>query len=147
MANKISVNVSCLRNIRYISRKRCLIKRYGSIPTRFMEQKGNMKLYSFDEVKGEFLGKVGAAERDEQERKVEEAPHAYRIGEAIKKARLKQNLTQEQLGASIGVQKAQISRMERGYSISIPTMSRVFKALGIATATLDLGVAGKVALW
>lgn len=112
-----------------------------------MEQKVNMKLYSFDEVKDEFLGKVGTPERDEHERKVEEALHAYRIGEAIKKARLSQNLTQEQLGASIGVQKAQISRMERGYSISIPTMSRVFKALGIATATLDLGVAGKVALW
>lgn len=112
-----------------------------------MEQKVNMKLYSFDEVKDEFLGKVGTSERDEHERKVEEALHAYRIGEAIKKARLSQNLTQEQLGASIGVQKAQISRMERGYSISIPTMSRVFKALGIATATLDLGVAGKVALW
>lgn len=112
-----------------------------------MEQKGNMKLYSFNEVKDEFLGKVGTAERDEYERKVEEALHAYRIGEAIKKARLRKNLTQEQLGASIGVQKAQISRMERGYSISIPTMSRVFKALGIATATLDLGVAGKVALW
>ncbi len=27
------------------------------------------------------------------------------------------------------------------------SMIRVFKALGIATATLDLGVAGKVALW
>ncbi|MDD7564282.1 MAG: helix-turn-helix transcriptional regulator, partial [Alloprevotella sp.] len=73
--------------------------------------------------------------------------HAYRIGEAIKNARLKQNLTQAELGERIGVQKAQISRMERGYSISIPTMSRVFKALGIATATLDLGIGGKVALW
>ena len=50
-----------------------------------MEQKGNMKLYSFDEVKDEFLGKVGTAERDEHERKVEEALHAYRIDEAIKK--------------------------------------------------------------
>ena len=33
-----------------------------------------------------------------------------------------------------------------GYSISIPTMSLIFNALGIATATLDLGIAGKVAL-
>ena len=106
-----------------------------------------MKLYSFEEVKDELLGKVGTPERDEHERKVEEALHAYRIGEAIKNARLKQNLTQEELGERIGVKKAQISRMERGYSISIPTMSRVFKALGIATATLDLGVGGKVALW
>ena len=30
---------------------------------------------------------------------------------------------------------------------SLQTMSRVFRALGVATATLDLGVAGKVALW
>lgn len=112
-----------------------------------MELVGDMKLYSLEEVKDELIGKAGAPERDEHERKVEEALHAYRIGEAIKTARLKQHLTQEELGERIGVQKAQISRMERGYSISIPTMSRVFKALGIATATLDLGIGGKVALW
>ena len=112
-----------------------------------MEQIGDMKIYSLEEVKDELLGKIGTPERDEHERKVEEALHAYRIGEAIKSARLKQNLTQEELGARIGVQKAQISRMEPGYSISNPTMSRVFKALGIATATLDLGIGGKVALW
>ena len=98
-------------------------------------------------MKDELLGKVGTPERDEHERKVDEALHAYRIGEAIRNARLKQHLTQQELGKRIGVQKAQISRMERGYSISIPTMSRVFKALGIATATLDLGIGGKVALW
>lgn len=86
-------------------------------------------------------------QREAHERKVEAALHAYRIGEAIKHARLKENLTQEELGARLGVQKAQISRMERGYSISIPTMICVFKALGIATATLDLGVGGKIALW
>ena len=50
-------------------------------------------------------------------------------------------------GRASGVKKAQISRLERGYSITIPTMSRVFKALGIHTATLDLGIGGKVALW
>ena len=112
-----------------------------------MEQIGNMKLYSFEEVKDELIGKVGTPERDEHERKVAEAVHAYHIGEAIKKARLLQNLTQEQLGERVGVKKAQISRLERGYSITIPTMSRVFKALGISTATLDLGIGGKVDLW
>lgn len=112
-----------------------------------MKQLGNMKLYTLEEVKDELIGKIGTPERDEHERKVEEALHAYRIGEAIKAERLRQNLTQAELGEKIGVKKAQISRMERGYSISIPTMSRVFKALGIATATLDLGMAGKIALW
>ena len=112
-----------------------------------MKQVGNMKLYSLEEVTDELIGQKGTPERDDFDCKVEEALHAYRIGEAIKNARLKQNLTQAELGERIGVQKAQISRMERGYSISIPMMSRVFKALGIATATLDLGVGGKVALW
>lgn len=106
-----------------------------------------MKLHDYDEVLNLHFGKVGTPRRDEFERKVDEAVHAYRIGEAVKKARLQQNLTQEQLGDRVGVKKAQISRIERGYSITIPTMSRVFKALGIASATLDLGMAGKVALW
>ena len=57
-----------------------------------MEQVGNMKLYSLEEVKDELIGKVGTPERDEHERKVEEALHAYRIGEALKNARIKQNL-------------------------------------------------------
>lgn len=112
-----------------------------------MEQIGNMKLYSFEEVKDELLGKKGTPERDEHERKVENALHAYRIGEAIKKARVEQNLTQEELGERIGVKRAQISRLEKGYSISIPTMSKVFKALGVSTASLDLGKIGKIVLW
>ena len=106
-----------------------------------------MKLTPFEDLLDEFYGKVGTPKRDEFERKVDEAVHAYRIGEAIKKARIEQNLTQEELGVRVGVKKAQISRLERGYSITIPTMSRVFKALGITTATLDLGHIGKVALW
>ncbi len=65
-----------------------------------------------------------------------------------RKARLAQNLTQEELGERIRVQRAQISKLEKGKSvITLPTMSRVFQALGIASATLDLGMAGKIALW
>lgn len=112
-----------------------------------MKQIGTMKLYSLEEVKDEVLGKIGTPVRDEHERRVEAALHAYRIGEAIKKARIEQNLTQEELGERIGVKRAQISRLEKGYSISIPTMSRVFKALGVPTASIDLGKIGKVALW
>ena len=35
-------------------------------------------------------------------------------GEAIRQARLAKNLTQEQLGEKVSVQKSQISRLERG---------------------------------
>lgn len=112
-----------------------------------MEQVGKFKVYSMGEVLNEALGPIGTPGRSEHERRVAEAVHAFQIGEAIKKARIEQNLTQEELGERIGVKRAQISRLEKGYSISIPTMSRVFKALGVATASLDLGTIGKVSLW
>lgn len=108
---------------------------------------GDMKAYTLEEVEDDLIGKKGTPKRDAYEQKFAEELHAYRIGEAIKKARLEQNLTQEQLGEKIGVQRAQISRLEKGRSISLASMSRVFKALGIATASLDLGTLGKVALW
>ncbi len=69
------------------------------------------------------------------------------MGEAIKKARLEQNLTQDELGQKIGVKKSQISKIEKGVGVKISTIGRVFRALGVQTGTLDLGVAGRVALW
>ena len=101
-----------------------------------------------DEMKDELWGPIGTPERDAMEAQLKEDIQAYFVGEAIKKARLKQNLTQEELGERIGVKRSQICKLENGKcSMTLSTMSRVFKALGIATATLDLGTAGKVALW
>lgn len=106
------------------------------------------KYYTLEECLDERFGVIGTPERDKFESEVAEAVHAYKIGEAIKKARLMQNLTQEELGERIGVKKARISKMEKGHTITIPAMSRVFQALGITTASLDLGSSiGKVALW
>ena len=96
-----------------------------------------MNLTPLNDVLDKHFGKVGTPKRDAFESDVDEALHAYRLGEAIKKARIEQNLTQEQLGERIGVKRAQISRLERGYSITIPTMRRVFKALGVETATIN----------
>ena len=107
-----------------------------------------MKLIPADDMKDKLWGKRGTPEREAMENQLKEAVNAYFVGEAIRKARLAQKLTQEELGELIGVQRAQISKLEKGKSvITLPTMSRVFKALGIATATLDLGIAGKIALW
>lgn len=106
-----------------------------------------MKTYTFDEVKDELLGKVGTSERDEHERKVAEAVNAFRLGEVVRERRLDQNLTQEELGKRMGVKKSQVSKLERGDDMSLRSMRRVFRALGVESATLDLGVAGKVTLW
>ncbi len=66
---------------------------------------------------------------------------------AIKQTRQQQNLTQKQLGEHMGVQEAQISKIESGKSITYATIVRAFKALGAKTASLDLGTMGRVALW
>lgn len=101
-----------------------------------------------DDMKDELWGPIGTPERDAMEAQLKEEIHAYFVGEAIKNARLKQNLTQEELGERIGVRRSQICKLENGKSsITLSTMSKVFRALGIGTATLDLGMAGKVALW
>ncbi|WP_106484334.1 helix-turn-helix domain-containing protein [Bacteroides sp. Marseille-P3684] len=101
-----------------------------------------------DEMKDELWGPIGTPERDAMEAQLKEDIQAYFVGEAIKKARLQQNLTQEELGERIGVKRSQICKLESGKSsMTLSTMSRVFQALGITTATLDLGIAGKVALW
>ena len=106
-----------------------------------------MKTYTFDEVKDELLGTVGTSERDEHERKVADAVNAFRLGEVVRERRLDQNLTQEELGKRMGVKKSQVSKLERGDDMSLRSMRRVFRALGVESATLDLGAAGKVTLW
>ena len=105
-----------------------------------------MRLYTTAELLDEDFGPAGTPERDEFERQVAEEIHAYHVGEAIKKARLANNLTQEQLGERIGVQRSQISRLERGKSITLSSMMRVFKAMGVP-ASLDMQGIGRVALW
>lgn len=107
-----------------------------------------MNLTPLSDIVNEVWGEVGTPERDRMEAQLKEELHAYYVGEAIKKARQAQHLTQEQLGERIGVQRAQISRLEKGKSvITLPTISKVFRALGVKTAALDLGAMGKVALW
>lgn len=107
-----------------------------------------LNLTPASELVDEVWGEIGTPERDEMEVRLKEELNAYFVGEAIKKARQAQNLTQEELGRRIGVQRAQISRLENGKSvITLPTMSRVFRALGINSGVLEFGTLGKVALW
>lgn len=107
-----------------------------------------MKFRKADALIDDVWGKVGTPERDAMEAQLKEEVNTYFVGEAIKKARIQHNLTQEELGEKIGVKRSQICKLENGRcSPTLSTMSRVFRALGFNTATLDLGIGGKVALW
>ncbi len=89
--------------------------------------KKKVKTYTLDEVKDRALGKRGAPERDQYEYKLEMSI----ICDRIQKMRKEQKLTQGQLGKIVGVQKAQISKLESGAgNITIGTVVRVFSALG-----------------
>ena len=105
-----------------------------------------MKIYTLEEMEDKHIGKVGTPERDKYEQELSDELQAYHLGEAIKEARLSQNLTQEQLGERVGVQKSQISRLEKGRSVSVSSMARLFKAMGIPLS-LEIGGMRKVALW
>ena len=65
--------------------------------------------------------------------------------EAIKQAREAQKLTQAELGEKMGVQRAQVCRLESGKSITLSSMMRAFRALGVQVA-LEMKGIGKVAL-
>lgn len=106
-----------------------------------------MRLYTLEEVQDELIGPVGTPRRDAFESKLAAELEAYKIGEALKKARKEQNLTQKKLGEMVGVKEAQISKIENGKSVAFTTIIRLFKALGAKTASLDLGNMGRVALW
>jgi len=85
-----------------------------------------MKTYTLDEVQDKLLGKIGTPERDRFEYELQ----MDLIGKAIKETRKERNLTQEELGKLIGVQKAQISRLESNASnVTMDTLLRVFTAL------------------
>jgi HTH-type transcriptional regulator / antitoxin HipB len=91
-----------------------------------MATKSKMKLYTMDQVKDEFIGKRGTDKRDRYEQDLQ----MELLGDMIKQVRLERNLTQEQLGKLIGVQKAQISKLENNTTnVTMETILRVFTAL------------------
>jgi HTH-type transcriptional regulator/antitoxin HipB len=86
----------------------------------------DLKTYSLAEMKDKYIGKVGTQERDEYEYEL----RMDVLGKMIKTARQERNLTQEELGRLVGVQKAQISKLENSAkSATIDTILKVFKAL------------------
>lgn len=90
----------------------------------------DMKLYTHDEMLDRVVGKVGNPRRDAMDAELQ----SYLIGEAIKQARKEKKLTQSQLGDLMGVQRAQISRIEKGHNLTVGTIVRAFKAMGVPAA-------------
>ena len=85
-----------------------------------------LEIYSFDQIKDEFIGEIGTEKRTRYEQELQ----MEALGEMIRKVRLERNLTQEELGKLIGVQRAQISKLENNTTnVTMETILRVFGAL------------------
>lgn len=91
-----------------------------------MENKDKLKVYTLEQAKDKHLGKVGTEKRDKYEYEL----RLDLLGEMIKQTRIERHLTQSELGEMIGVQKSQISRIERNAkNVTIETILKVFRAL------------------
>ncbi|OJV14963.1 MAG: transcriptional regulator [Dyadobacter sp. 50-39] len=85
------------------------------------------KTVSLDTMIDKHIGERGTERREafENELKID------LLGQAIKQVRRERNLTQEQLGELVGVQKAQISKIENSVkNARLETILKVFDALG-----------------
>jgi DNA-binding XRE family transcriptional regulator len=85
-----------------------------------------VKSYSLEELTDKHIGKIGSPKRDAFENEL----RLELIGAAIKQARIERHLTQAELGKLVGVQKAQISKIENSLTDArFDTIIKIFKAL------------------
>lgn len=85
-----------------------------------------VKFHDFDKLKDKYIGERGSEKRNQYEFELK----LDILGELIKQTRKERNLTQEQLGNLIGVNKSEISKLERNArNMTISTVLKIFHAL------------------
>lgn len=88
--------------------------------------KQSLKTFALEAITDKHIGQPGTPKREAFENEL----RVDLLGEAIKQARLDRKLTQEELGKLVGVQKAQISKIENSFTdVRLETILKVFKAL------------------
>ena len=91
-------------------------------------ESNNLQTYSLEELTDRYIGERGTPRREQFEYNLQ----IDILGEAIKQARKERNLTQAQLGELVGVQKAQISKLENSLTNArLETILKVFRALNL----------------
>ena len=87
-----------------------------------------LHLTAFNDLEDELFGAPGTPDRLEYEDRVT----LELLPKSICEYRLRHHLTQNELGQRLGVQKSQISKLERNPSnVTLATLRRVFEALNM----------------
>jgi DNA-binding XRE family transcriptional regulator len=107
-----------------------VIPKYGFCILGYIRQRRfqtkTLKTQTLEELTDKYIGKRGTSQRDTFDYEL----NIDLIGEAIREARIKRNLTQSELGELVGVQKAQISKLENSLKQArVETIIKVFTAL------------------
>ncbi len=85
-----------------------------------------VRTHTLAEMKDKYVGKTGSPERERYEYEL----RMEVLGKMIKATRKERKLTQTELGKLVGVQKAQISKIESSAnSATIDTILKIFSAL------------------
>jgi HTH-type transcriptional regulator/antitoxin HipB len=85
-----------------------------------------LKTHTLEALTDKYIGKRGTVRREVFEYEL----RLDLLGQAVRDARKKRNLTQEELGRLVGVQKAQISKIENSTKdVRLETIMKVFAAL------------------
>lgn len=100
-----------------------------------------MKFYTQEEVEDQLIGMKGTPEREKYDNDID----MFLVGNALKEARQTRHLTQEELGKLVGVQKAQISRIENGKNLTLSTIVKYLRALDL-NAKLNIASVGDISL-
>jgi len=86
------------------------------------KQKENKDITTFDEILDNKYGKKGNPKREMWEQEFE----TFKLGVLLEEARIKLNMTQEELAEKCGTNKAYISRIENNASdIRLSTLMRI----------------------
>ena len=93
---------------------------------KWQQKNKELEMFSFDQIKDEFIGEIGTEKKTQYEQELQ----LEVLGEKIRKVRLERSLTQEELGKLLGVQRAQISKLENNTTnVTMETILKVFGAL------------------
>lgn len=101
----------------------------------------NFKIYTEEEMLDKHIGKRGTEARE----KFEDEFNTFLLGEALREARCKSNLTQQQLGERAGLNRSQVSMAETGKNITMSTLAKLLRAMGLE-ARLNIPTLGEYAI-
>ena len=127
----------CKRAVLQTYRRYAAVRNLGYLinmatnPTTY--QASPLQLTPFNDLEDELFGAPGTPERTAYEDRVT----LELLPKSIREYRHRNHLTQDELGQRLGVQKSQISKLERNPSnVTLDTLRRVFRALNVEVTIL-----------